>query len=176
MAKEKKPTLRYFARFKEDFGYLRAVIRYGTTRKYVLTPMVVTRAQVDRLDTAGHIRKETEEDAMLEGRLREFTAYVWQVVTPLIESGEFPAVPSWQLTNRIFATKKAEDEARRQRTEARAEATFQRKAAEAEARGHKLHSLTIKEFQRLNKELKATLSPEEYAALWKKGGSDENRN
>lgn len=176
MAKEKKPTLRYFARFKEDFGYLRAVIRYGSTRKYVLTPMVVTKAQLDRLDTAGHIRRETDEDVMLEGRLREFTSYVWQVVTPLIEAGEFDAVPSWQLTNRIFATKKAEDEARRQRTNATAEATFQRKAAEAEARGHELHSLKIKEFQRLNKELKATLSPEEYAALWKKGGSDESRD
>ena len=132
MSKEKKPTLRYFARFKEDFGYLRAVVRYGTTRKYVLTPMVVTKAQLTRLDSAGYINQpQSKADLILDGRLREYTNYIWQTVNPLLASGEFDAVPSRQLTNRILATKKAEDEARRQRTEARAEATFQRKAAEA---------------------------------------------
>ena len=132
MSKEKKPTLRYFARFKENFGYLHAVIRYGTTRKYVLTPLVITAEQLTRLDSAGYINQpQSKADLILDGRLREFTAYVWQVVTPLIEAGEFDAVPSGQLTNRILATKKAEDEARSQRTEARAGATFQRKAAEA---------------------------------------------
>ena len=132
MSKEKKPTLRYFARFKENFGYLRAVVRYGTTRKYVLTPMVVTKAQLTRLDSAGYINQpQSKADLILDGRLREYTNYIWQTVNPLLASGEFDAVPSRQLTNRILATKKAEDEARRQRTEARAEATFQRKAAEA---------------------------------------------
>ena len=177
MATKKKPTLRYFARFKEDFGYLRAVIRYRSTRKYVLTPLVITAEQLTRLDSAGYINQpQSKADLILDGRLREYTNYIWQTVNPLLASGEFDATPSEYLTTAILNTKKAEDEACRQRAEARAGATFQRKAAEAEARGHKLHSLTIKEFQRLNKELKATLSPEEYAALWKKGGSDENRN
>ena len=117
MPQKAMPSLRYFARFKEDFGYLRAVIRNGYTRKYILTPLVINRDQLSRLNTLGYIDPvQGVEDMRLGGRLREYTAYVWQVVTPLIESGEFDAVPSRQLTNRIFATKKAEDEARSQRT------------------------------------------------------------
>lgn len=172
MAKEKKPTLRYFARFKEDFGYLRAVIRYGETRKYILTPMVITKAQLARLDSAGHIRIESQEDGMLETRLREYTGYIWQTVNPLIASGGFAAMPSELLTTAIINTKKDEEEKRQERVNAMAAATFQRKAEEAKQRDHELHSLTADEFKRLVKELKATLSPEEYKALWEKGGND----
>lgn len=172
MVKEKKPTLRYFARFKEDFGYLRAVIRYDGARKYILTPMVVTKAQLQRLESAGHIRIESGEDVMLETRLREYTTYIWKTVNPLIASGGFAAMPSERLTTAILNTKKGEEEKRQQRVNAVADAEFQRKAKEAAERGHELHRLTVKEFESMVKELKATLTPEEYKALWEKGGDD----
>lgn len=168
----KKPTLRYFARFKEDRGYLRAVIRYGQKRKYITTPIPITQAQLGRLDTAGHIRIETNEDAILEGRLRDFTSYVWKVVTPLIDTGEFDSALSWEISHSIYATIRDTENARRQRVTEAAEANLQRAAEEAAAKGEELIRITIEEFQRLNEELKATLSPEEYAALWRKGGEE----
>lgn len=167
-----KPTLRYFARFKEDRGYLRAVIRYGQKRKYITTPIPITKAQLERLDTAGSIRIETNEDAILRGRLRDFTSYVWKVVTPLIDTGEFDNALSWEISHSIYATIRDTENARLQRATEAAEANFQRKAEEAAAKGEELIRITIEEFQRLNEELKATLSPEEYAALWRKGGEE----
>lgn len=179
MAK-KKPTLRYFARFTEDFGYLRAVVRYDTTRKYILTPMVISQDQIKRLDTSGHIHPITnDKDIRIDGQLREFTGYVWQTVKPLIESGEFSTIPSEKLTSAIFRTKEEEETKRYKRLEAKAEEHFQRKAEEAKARGHELHSLSVEEFIKLTKELKERLTPEEYAALWqhpgKKGGDNGKR-
>ena len=173
MTKEKKPTLRYFARFKEDFGYLRAVIRYDGARKYILTPLVITAEQLTRLDSAGHINQpKSNADHILEGRLKEYTTYIWKTVNPLIASGGFDAMPSEHLTTAILNTKEGEEEKRQQRVNAMAEATFQRKAKEAAERGHELHRLTVKEFESMVKELKATLTPEEYKALWEKGGDD----
>ena len=106
MPQKAMPSLRYFAQFKGNFGHLRATARNREIRKSILTPLVINRDQLSRLSTLGYIDPvQGVEDMRLDGRLREYTAYVWQVVTPLIESGEFDAVPSRQLTNRIFATK-----------------------------------------------------------------------
>lgn len=101
MAK-KKPTLRYYARFKEEFGYLHAVIRYGTTRKCITTPLVITAEQLPRLDTSGYISNPTEGDLLLDGRLHRFTPIVWSVVNPLIANGEFANIPSQTLTAKIL--------------------------------------------------------------------------
>lgn len=169
MAKEKKPTLRYFARFKEDFGYLRAVIRYGETRKYVLTPLVITAEQRTRLDSAGHINQpKSNADLILEGRLIRYTAYIWQTVTPLLASGEFDAMPSEYLTTAILNTKKAEEAKSEKLLEERVEAQFREECEEARKHGITLNHLTLKEFVELQKELKANLTPEEYAVLWEK--------
>lgn len=167
MARKKKPTLRYFARFKEDFGYLRAVIRNGSTRKYVLTPLVITVEQLTRLDSAGHINQpQSNADHILEGRLREYTNYIWQTVNPLLASEEFDAMPSTLLTTAILNTKKAE-EARRERELAEySEAQFQKEAEFAKQYGVTLNRVSPNEFARLQEELKKKLTPEEYAALW----------
>lgn len=167
MARKKKPTLRYFARFKEDFGYLRAVIRYESTRKYVLTPLVITAEQLTRLDSAGHISQpQSNADHILEGRLSEYTNYIWQTVNPLLASGEFDAMPSTLLTTAILNTKKAE-EARRERELAEySEARFKEEAEFAKQHGVTLNRVSPNEFARLQEELKKKLTPEEYAALW----------
>lgn len=167
MARKKKPTLRYFARFKEDFGYLRAVIRNGSTRKYVLTPLVITAEQLTRLDSAGHINQpQSNADLILEGRLRGYTNYIWQTVNPLLASGEFDAMPSEHLTTAILNTKKAE-EARRERELAEySEARFKEEAEFAKQYGVTLNRVSPNEFARLQEELKKKLTPEEYAALW----------
>lgn len=110
MANKIKPRLRYFARFTEDFGYLRAYVRNGKFRKYILTPIVVSRDQVAKLDTAGSMAKmETVDDVRIDARLREYTQIVWQTVTPLIESGAFDAMTGEQLTSAIFRAKKEYD-------------------------------------------------------------------
>lgn len=167
MARKKKPTLRYFARFKEDFGYIRAVIRNGYTRKYVLTPLVITAEQLTRLDSAGHINQpQSDADHILEGRLREYTIYIWKTVNPLLESGEFDAMPSTLLTTAILNTKKAEQAKREKALEERTEAQFREMSDEARKHGVTLNRLTPKEFRQLTERLQKELTPEEYAALW----------
>lgn len=167
MATKKKPTLRYFARFKEDFGYLRAVIRYGNVRKYVLTPLVITAEQLTRLDSAGYINQpQSNADLILDGRLREYTNYIWKTVNPLLASGEFDVTPSEYLTTAILNTKKAE-EARRERELAEySEARFKEEAGFAKRSDVTLNRVSPNEFARLQEELKKNLTPEEYAALW----------
>ena len=167
MARKKKPTLRYFARFKEDFGYLRAVIRNGYTRKYVLTPLVITAEQLTRLDSAGHINQpQSNADHILEGRLKEYTTYIWQTVNPLLASGEFDAMPTEHLTTAILNTKKAEEARREKELEEYSEARFKEKAEFAKKHGVTLNRVSPNEFARLQEELKKKLTPEEYAALW----------
>lgn len=102
MAKLKRPTLRYYARFKEDYGYLRAVIRYKERRKYITTPLIIAKGQLDRLDTSGHIIMMNREDIVLENHLKEFTAYIWETVTPLIDSGRFADITSAELSAAIL--------------------------------------------------------------------------
>lgn len=167
MARKKKPTLRYFARFKEDFGYLRAVIRNGYTRKYVLTPLVITAEQLTRLDSTGHInQRQSNADYILEGGLKEYTNYIWQTVNPLLASGEFDTIPSEQLTTAILNTKKAEEARREKKLEEYSEAQFQKQAEFAKQYGVTLNRVSPKEFARLQEKLKKKLTPEEYAALW----------
>lgn len=159
--------MRYFARFKEGFGYLRAVIRNGDTRKYVLTPLVITAEQLTRLDSAGHINQpKNNADLILEGRLIEYTTYIWQTVNPLLASGEFDAMPSEHLTTAILNTKKSEEARREKKLEAQAEVRFREEAEEASKHGVTLNRLTPKEFAELQERLQKELTPEEYAALW----------
>lgn len=159
--------MRYFARFKEDFGYIRAVIRNGYTRKYVLTPLVITAEQLTRLDSAGHINQpQSDADHILEGRLREYTIYIWKTVNPLLESGEFDAMPSTLLTTAILNTKKTEQAKREKALEERTEAQFREMSDEARKHGVTLNRLTPKEFRQLTERLQKELTPEEYAALW----------
>lgn len=164
--------MRYFTRFESAFGYLRAVVRSGGVRKYILTPIVVTKEQLTRFDRSGHIQIQTQEDAMLETRLRDFTQCVWEVVNPLIASGEFATMRAELLTTAILNHKREVDAQRQAKANAMAEATFQRKAEEAAKKGHTLHTHTPKEFEAIVAKLKKALTPEEWKALWEKGGND----
>lgn len=169
-------TLRFFGRFKGEFGYLRAVVRYDKTRKFIITPLVITKDQLSRLDTAGGIHDpQNDADIILHNNLKRYAQYVWSVVNPLLAAGEFDTTPSEHLSTAIINFKKAEEAAAQRRCEERAEAEFQRRAAEAKANGHELHRLSPEEFRNLTAKLKATLTPEEYAALWEKGGNDGER-
>lgn len=113
MARKKKATLRYYTRFKEDFGHIRAVIRYEDTRKYITTPLIITAEQRTRLDTFGHINQpQGNTDHLLEERLKRYTGYIWRTVKPLILSGEFATMPTEALAAAIKETQE-EDEAKR---------------------------------------------------------------
>lgn len=117
--------MRYYARFKEGFGYLHAVIRHGTTRKCITTPLVITAAQLSRLDTSGYIYNPGKEDLSLDSRLRHFTPIVWDVVKPLIASGEFSIIKSQALTAAIMEAWE------RDRRDLEQEAELRGKSAEA---------------------------------------------
>lgn len=161
--RKKKPTLRYFARFRGAFGYLRAVINNGQTRKYILTPLVITAEQLTRLDRAGHVNQpQGDADHLLEGRLLQYTNYIWQTVNPLLESGEFDAMPSEHLTTAILNTKKTEEAKREKELEEYAEAEFRKKQEFAKNYGVTLTRTTPEEVKRLQREL----TPEQFASLW----------
>lgn len=103
MAAKKKPTLRYFAKFRGNFGYLRATARNGEIRKSILTPLVITRDQLSRLKTLGYIDPvQGVEDMRLDGRLREYTATAWEVFNELLAAGTFATTPSESISTAIF--------------------------------------------------------------------------
>lgn len=103
MARKKKPTLRYFAKFRGDFGYLRATARNGEIRKSIVTPLVINRDQLSRLNTLGYIDPvQGVEDMRLDGRLREYTATAWEVFNELLAAGAFATTPSESISTAIF--------------------------------------------------------------------------
>ena len=103
MAAKKKPTLRYFAQFKGNFGYLRAIARNEEIRKSILTPLVINRDQLSRLNTLGYIAPvQGVEDMRLNGRLREYTATAWGVFNELLAAGTFATTPSESISTAIF--------------------------------------------------------------------------
>ena len=114
MRQKKWPSLRYFAKFRGDFGYLRAIARNGEIRKSIVTPLVITREQLSRLNSLGHLdpMAPTIEDVRLEGRLREYTATAWEVINTLIASGEFATFPSEKISTAIMQLNKAKEEER----------------------------------------------------------------
>ena len=97
------PSLRYFARFKGNFGYLRATARNGEIRKSILTPLVISREQLKRLNTLGYIDPvQGVEDMRLDGRLRRYTATAWEVFNELLAAGTFATTPSESISTAIF--------------------------------------------------------------------------
>lgn len=94
MQQNKVPTLRYFARFRGDYGRVRAVIRKGLTRKTIVSALVIDKEQLQRLESAGGIYPiMNDADFLLHSRLQDFTALVWRVVKPLMDSGDFDRMP-----------------------------------------------------------------------------------
>lgn len=166
MAKIKRPTLRYYARFKEDYGYLRAVIRYKERRKYITTPLIIAKGQLDRLDTSGHIIMMNREDIVLENHLKEFTAYIWETVTPLIDSGRFADITSAELSAAILDTFKKKEEERRMRNRAVLDIINKRQQR---------ITYTIEQWLELTKKLRSMLPPEELKRLWEKGGESNGK-
>ena len=104
------PSLRYFARFKGNFGYLRATARNGEIRKSILTPLVITREQLSRLNTLGYIDPvQGVEDMKLNGRLRDYTATAWEVFNALIASGTFATTPAEYISTAILNRHKSKE-------------------------------------------------------------------
>lgn len=94
MPKNKVPTLRYFARFRGDYGRVHAVIRKGLTRKTIVSAIVIAKEQLPRLESVGGIYPITDDaDFLLHSRLQDFTELVWRVVKPLMDSGDFDRMP-----------------------------------------------------------------------------------
>lgn len=98
--------------------------------------------------------------------MREYTTYIWQTVNPLLESGEFDAMPSEHLTTAILNTKKAEDARREKELEEQAEAEFRRQAEFTKRHGVTLNRHSQAEFTKIQEKLRAELTPEQYAELW----------
>jgi hypothetical protein len=113
MPQKAMPSLRYFARFKGNFGYLRATARNGEIRKSILTPLVITREQLKRLNTRGYIDPvQGVEDMRLDGRLREYTATAWEVFNALIAAGTFAPTPAEHISTAILNRHKGKQKER----------------------------------------------------------------
>lgn len=154
-------SLRYFARFRGDYGYLRAIITYQGQRKYILAPYTITTDQLARLHCSGRIKNpKTDSDLILMGRLRDYTSYVWQVVNPLIASGDYTDISSEELSDRIENAMKEGRERNLKRATDRAEKDFLQRTGKAISR------IEPQDFARIIEDLKKKLTPEEYAALW----------
>ena len=116
MPQKAMPSLRYFARFKGNFGYLRATARNGEIRKSILTPLVINRDQISRLNTLGYIDPvQGVEDMRLDGRLREYTATAWEVFNELLAAGAFATTPSESISTAILNRHKEKQKERDKR-------------------------------------------------------------
>lgn len=94
MPQDKVPTLRYFTRFRGDYGRVHAVIRKGLTRKTIVSAINISKEQLPRLESVGGIYPITDDaDFLLHSRLQDFTELVWRVVKPLMDSGDFDRMP-----------------------------------------------------------------------------------
>lgn len=101
-------NLRYYARFIGDYGRLRAVIRRNGIRKFITTPVLISRQQFENLCSSGEVvTLITSEDFSLQERLNEVTALIREVVTPLIESGSFDSTRSALITRALFMADQA---------------------------------------------------------------------
>ena len=114
---KKQATLRYFTQFRLPVGHVRAVVRYGKTRRFITTPIAITKQMLPALNSAGYvdfgklprdangaIPQEIKNRAiMLHGQLRTYTAVVWRVVMPLIEQARFKEIESRKLGDKINA-------------------------------------------------------------------------
>lgn len=117
MPQKQMPSLRYFARFRGNFGYLRATARNGEIRKSILTPLVINRDQLSRLNTIGRIDPvQSVEDMRLATRLREYTATAWEVLNALIADGAFATTPAESISTAILDRHKSKEEERVKRS------------------------------------------------------------
>lgn len=113
MRQNKRPSLRYFAKFRGNFGYLRATARNGEIRKSIVTPLVIDREQLSRLNTLGRIDPvQSVEDIRLNVRLRKYTVTAWEVINSLIAAGTFAATPSEYISTAILKRQKSKEDYR----------------------------------------------------------------
>ena len=102
MPQDKVPTLRYFTRFRGNYGRVRAVIRKGLTRKTIVSAIIIAKEQLPRLESVGGIYPiKNDADFLLHSRLQNFTALVWRVVKPLMDSGDFGRMPGTAISAAI---------------------------------------------------------------------------
>lgn len=100
-----KPSVRYYARFRGAQGFLRAVIRYESARKYITTDIPITSSQLTRLDTSGRMERVcTSADKVLSAQLQAFNTAVWSVVAPLLDNGTFAETSSDILDREVRQT------------------------------------------------------------------------
>lgn len=99
----KVPRLRYFARFKEDIGYLRATLRYNKATWYLTPRFPITRDQAKRFDTSGILTEDTgsDSDFALSGRMAHYKRFALEVANALIAEGTITEYSSEQLNNVI---------------------------------------------------------------------------
>lgn len=93
--------MRYYARFRGEQGYLRAVLRLGKVRKYITTDICVTSKQLARIESSGEVRVRTAPDKELSGKLEKCNKAIWGVITPLLEAGAFTSTPSDTLDREV---------------------------------------------------------------------------
>lgn len=116
MPQKKRPTLRFFAAFRGNFGYLRATARNGEIRKSILTPLVINLDQLSRLNTLGYIDPvQGVEDMRLDGRLREYTVTAWEVLNELLAAGTFATTPAESISTAILNRHKEKQKERYKR-------------------------------------------------------------
>lgn len=112
---KKAPSLRYYARFRCAFGYLRCLITLNNSRKYITTPLVIKRRQLPLLHSEGYLDIVDPEDMGLNLRLQEYDKTIREYIDELLADGTFYAAPSWPMTTAIEIRHRDKQRARRRR-------------------------------------------------------------
>lgn len=130
-----KITLRYYARFRGDSGYVESVARSGATgvRKRIKTPIKITRAQSERLTSEGKITPAQENaDIFRNGDIRNFDEAAREVLPALMAAGAFDRMSGKELSEAITARSRVKEEESIARSAAMAEFFEKKKEANRE--------------------------------------------
>lgn len=96
-----KINLRFYARFRTDYGRLRAVINYNKSRKFLTTNIPISREQLSRFDSIGDIDITNTADMLLRGRIMAFKRHLMAIVEPMVELDTFADVAPLDLAKMI---------------------------------------------------------------------------
>lgn len=158
---------RYFTRFRGDSGFVRVVVTYHKQRKVITSPIRITSDQAERLWSEGYvkpIRNSAEYKVNLQ--IYDFANELIAVVTNLIETGRYKSTPGKHISRTVQYNLNAKAEKNRNKTIARTIEDEWQRDEDAHRRGYERHPLTVDELKDLIKELRESLTPEEFAALW----------
>lgn len=90
------PRIRYFTRFRGEYGYIYALLRFYKTRKTINTKIIISREQTKRFCSDGSFlpsESRVDDCRELGNTLDSYTRYALKVVREMVANNTFAEIP-----------------------------------------------------------------------------------